>query len=132
MQPHPSTELDQGSPRHRSRITARTHRRTEPESPRERSRPVSPRLDLPGRAQASREARLEAARGLGRCLHGRGGDRQVNKALHTIIVGRVKSDPETLAYVHRRIDEGLFKSDIKRLLKRFLARQGLKTDLSQN
>jgi len=66
-------------------------------------------------------------------LH-RGGDRQANKALHMIIVGRMKNHPETLAYVERRLAEGLSKNDIKRALKRFLARQvfnDLKTDLSQ-
>ncbi|TAM66255.1 MAG: IS110 family transposase [Microbacteriaceae bacterium] len=66
-------------------------------------------------------------------LH-RGGDRQANKALHMIIVGRMKNHPETLTYLQRRLAEGLSKNDIKRALKRFLARQvfnDLKTDLSQ-
>jgi transposase len=66
-------------------------------------------------------------------LH-RGGDRQANKALHMIIVGRMKKHPETVAYVERRLAEGLSKNDIKRALKRFVARQvfnDLKTDLSR-
>lgn len=66
-------------------------------------------------------------------LH-RGGDRQANKALHMIIVGRMKAHPETLAYVQRRLADGLSKNDIKRALKRFLARQvfnDLKTDLNR-
>ncbi|WP_308467310.1 IS110 family RNA-guided transposase [Rathayibacter soli] len=66
-------------------------------------------------------------------LH-RGGDRQANKALHMIIVGRMKNHPETLAYLQRRLAEGLSKNDIKRALKRFLARQvfnDLKTDLNR-
>lgn len=66
-------------------------------------------------------------------LH-RGGDRQANKALHMIIVGRLKRHPETIAYLERRLAEGLSKNDIKRALKRFVARQvfnDLKTDLSR-
>jgi len=66
-------------------------------------------------------------------LH-RGGDRQANKALHMIIVGRLKHHPETIAYLQRILAEGLSKNDIKRALKRFLARQvynDLKTDLSR-
>jgi transposase len=66
-------------------------------------------------------------------LH-RGGDRQANKALHMIIIGRKRNDPDTIVYVQRRLAEGLSKNDIKRALKRFLARQvfnDLKTDLSR-
>jgi transposase len=65
-------------------------------------------------------------------LH-RGGDRQANKSLHMIIVGRLKYDPETRDYINRRINDGLSKSDAMRALKRFLARRvynDLKTDLS--
>lgn len=62
----------------------------------------------------------------------RGGDRQANKALHMIAVGRLKSHPETIAYTTRRTTEGLSKLDIIRCLKRAIARQtynDLKTDL---
>lgn len=65
-------------------------------------------------------------------LH-RGGDRQANKALHMIIIGRMKHDPETRAYITRRQTEGLSKLDAIRALKRFLARRiynDLKTDLN--
>ena len=64
----------------------------------------------------------------------RGGDRQANKALHMIAVGRLKTHPETLAYTARRTAEGLDKKDIIRCLKRAIARQtynDLKTDLLQ-
>lgn len=62
----------------------------------------------------------------------RGGDRQANKALHLIAVGRLKGHSETLAYVHRRSSEGLSHLDIIRCLKRAIAREtytALKTDL---
>lgn len=65
-------------------------------------------------------------------LH-RGGDRQANRALHMIIVGRLQRHPETIAYFERRLAAGLSKNDITRALKRFVARQvfnDLKTDLS--
>lgn len=64
----------------------------------------------------------------------RGGDRQANKALHLIAVGRLKAHPETRAYLERRTREGLSKLDILRCLKRAIAREtyhALKTDLLQ-
>ena len=48
----------------------------------------------------------------------RGGDRQLNRALHTVVLHRRQHDPATKAYIARRIAEG--KS--RRLLKRYLAR----------
>ena len=65
-------------------------------------------------------------------LH-RGGDRQANKVLHMIVIGRLKNDPKTRDYMTRRQAEGLSKKDIIRCLKRYVARevfQALKTDLS--
>jgi hypothetical protein len=32
----------------------------------------------------------------------RGGDRQLNRSLHTIVITRMRSDPDTIAYVERR------------------------------
>ncbi len=63
-------------------------------------------------------------------LH-RGGDRQANRALHLIVVGRLKNHPPTIAYAARRSAEGLSKKDIIRCLKRYVAREvfnALKTD----
>ncbi|MFD8723179.1 transposase [Streptomyces sp. NPDC059629] len=45
----------------------------------------------------------------------RGGDRQANRALHTIVLVRMRHDPRTL--------EGLKTKDIFRCLKRFVARE---------
>jgi transposase len=53
----------------------------------------------------------------------RGGDRQLNRALHTIIVSRRKHHEATIAYVDRRLREGKSTREGIRCLKRFLARQ---------
>jgi transposase len=52
----------------------------------------------------------------------RGGDRQLNRALHTIILHRRQHDPTTRDYIARRISEGKSTRDATRLLKRYLAR----------
>lgn len=55
-------------------------------------------------------------------LH-RGGDRQVNRALHLIAVCRLHYDQRTRDYAARRLAEGLSKKDILRCLKRFVPRK---------
>lgn len=65
-------------------------------------------------------------------LH-RGGDRQANRALHMIIIGRMKNDPRTQAYVAKKLAEGHSKRDAIRALKRYLCREilaALKHDLN--
>lgn len=52
----------------------------------------------------------------------RGGDRQLNRALHTIVVSRRKHHPQTIAYVARRQREGKSVREALRCLKRYLAR----------
>ena len=52
----------------------------------------------------------------------RGGDRQLNRALHTIVLHRRQHDPATRDYIARRIAEGKSSRDAVRLLKRYLAR----------
>lgn len=52
----------------------------------------------------------------------RGGDRQLNMALDIIAKTRMRLDEKTKAYVERRTAEGLSYREIKRCLKRFLAR----------
>jgi transposase len=51
------------------------------------------------------------------------GDRQLNRALHTIVMVRIRQDPETKAYVQRRVEQGRSTREIKRCLKRYVARQ---------
>lgn len=53
----------------------------------------------------------------------RGGDRQLNRALHTIVVSRRKHHAPTLAYVDRRLGEGKSAREAIRCLKRYVARQ---------
>jgi hypothetical protein len=51
------------------------------------------------------------------------GDRQLNCALHTIVLSRLHTDPQTQAYAARRLAEGKTMREIKRCLKRYLARR---------
>jgi transposase len=53
----------------------------------------------------------------------RPGDRQLNRALHTIIVSRQVHHSETKTYVARRTAEGKSPREIKRCRKRHLARR---------
>jgi transposase len=53
----------------------------------------------------------------------RGGDRQANRALWTIVISRLASDPDTKAYMERRVKEGRSKREIIRILKRYVARE---------
>ncbi|TML83313.1 MAG: IS110 family transposase [Actinobacteria bacterium] len=53
----------------------------------------------------------------------RGGDRQLNRALHTIILQRHQHHAITKDYIERRIAEGKSRREANRLLKRYLARR---------
>lgn len=53
----------------------------------------------------------------------RAGDRQLNRALHTIVLSRLTHHQETKAYAARRSAEGKTPREIKRCLKRHLARR---------
>lgn len=61
----------------------------------------------------------------GRMRLNRGGDRRANSALHTIVVRRMRYDPETRAYVERRRSgvRPLGRAEIMRCLKRYVARE---------
>jgi len=52
----------------------------------------------------------------------RGGDRQLNCALHRIAVTRARTDPRTRAYLDRKLAEGKTRPEAYRCLKRHLAR----------
>jgi len=53
----------------------------------------------------------------------RGGNRDANRALHTICMFRMGRDRRTQAYVARRTAEGKSKREIIRCLKRYVARE---------
>lgn len=53
----------------------------------------------------------------------RGGDRQLNNAIHTIALSRSLHHAETRAYLERRISEGKTKREAMRSLKRHLSRR---------
>jgi transposase len=53
----------------------------------------------------------------------RGGDRALNCAIHTIALTRIRSCPRTRAYIHRRTAEGKTPREIRRCLKRYIARE---------
>lgn len=55
-------------------------------------------------------------------LH-RGGDRQLNRALHVIAITRSRLDPETRAYLDKKRAEGKSNREALRCLKRHLARR---------
>jgi transposase len=50
------------------------------------------------------------------------GDRQLNRALHTIVLSRIRYDQATRDYVERRTRQGKTTREIKRCLKRYIAR----------
>ena len=84
-------------------------------------------------AKLTGTAPLPASSGKSRAMRiNRGGDRQANKALHLIAIGRLKNHPATISYRQRRETEGLSLRDIIRCLKRAIARnvyQALRKDL---
>lgn len=53
----------------------------------------------------------------------RAGDRQLNRALHTVVLSRLQHHRPTKAYAARRTQEGKSSREIKRCLKRAIARQ---------
>jgi len=57
----------------------------------------------------------------------RGGDRRLNRALHMAVITRMTHDPETRAYAERRRAQGRTTKEIRRCLKRYLARQLYRT-----
>lgn len=57
----------------------------------------------------------------------RGGDRQLNRALNTIVLTRMRTDQVTRDYVARRRNQGRSTKEIMRCLKRYVARQLFRT-----
>src|SRR5699024_1519833 len=57
----------------------------------------------------------------------RGGDRKLNSALHMVTVTKMTHDPETRAYVDKRRAEQKTDREIRRCLKRYIARRVFRT-----
>lgn len=74
--------------------------------------------NLAGTAPIPASSGLTTRHRLNRC-----GDRQLNRALHTIALNRMRYDSTTRAYVARRQAEGRTDREIRRCLKRYIARQ---------
>jgi transposase len=53
----------------------------------------------------------------------RGGDRQLNRTLHTIAQSRTRNDPATQRYIERRLAEGKSEREARRCLKRYIVRR---------
>jgi transposase len=53
----------------------------------------------------------------------RSGDRQLNQALHVVVLTRLRYDPATRAYAQRRRTDGKTNREIRRCLVRYVARQ---------
>jgi hypothetical protein len=56
-----------------------------------------------------------------------GGDRALNRAIHTIAAPRMRCCSSPQAYVARRRAEGKSDKEIRRCLKRYIARQLFRT-----
>lgn len=57
----------------------------------------------------------------------RGGDRDLNRALHVVAITRMRCHPETVAYETRRRSEEKTHKDVRRSVKRSLARRLYRT-----
>jgi transposase len=57
----------------------------------------------------------------------RGGDRALNRAIHTIAIVRMRSCSRTRAYVERRTAEGKSSREIRRIIKRYITRELYRT-----
>lgn len=53
----------------------------------------------------------------------RGGDRSLNSALHMVAISKMTTDPETRDYVAKRPADGKTDREIRRCLKRYIARR---------
>ena len=74
-------------------------------------------------AQLGGTAPIEASSGqVVRHRLNRGGDRQLNRALHTIALTRARAHTPTQTYIARRVSQGKSERDARRCLKRYLAR----------
>jgi transposase len=62
----------------------------------------------------------------------RAGDRQANKAIHRVVLVRMRYDSRTRSYVARRRQEGKSTKEIMRCLKRYVARDSTNSSFTRN
>ena len=75
-------------------------------------------------AKLAGSAPIEASSGLtDRHRLSRYGDRQLNQAISTVTLTRIKLDPRTKTYIERRRAQGKHYRDIRRCLKNYIARE---------
>jgi transposase len=89
--------------------------------------------EIAGAARFASDAKLARAAGLApipissgktnRHRLDRGGNRQINAAIHRVAVTRARCHPETRAYIDRKRSEGKTSTEAIRCLKRHLARR---------
>lgn len=60
------------------------------------------------------------------------GDRQLNKAIHIVVLHRLRHDPATIVYAERRRAQGKTDREIRRCLKRYVFRQRSNNLLTDN
>jgi hypothetical protein len=83
---------------------------------------VSPR-PVPQRGRLRRHAPIPASSGrTARHRVNPHGDRNANRALHTIAISRFRHHQPAIAYAARRTTEGKTTREIRRCIKRYLAR----------
>ena len=58
-----------------------------------------------------------------------GGNQDANRALHVMVLNRMRREPRTQRYVARRTAEGKTKKEAMRCLKRYIAREAYRTIL---
>jgi transposase len=75
-------------------------------------------------AKLAGSAPIEASTGItDRHRLSRYGDRQLNRAITTVLLTRIKHDPRTKTYIERRRQQGKHYTDIRRCLKNYIARE---------
>ena len=83
-------------------------------------------LTVPGSAEAGRRWPVLRSPSGAACQTQPGSNRQVSNAIHTIAIIRAKHQPETRAYLDRRIAEGKTKREALRALRRHISRDVFK------
>ena len=78
---------------------------------------------MDARGQSPDEAAFASLAGIVRHRLNRGRDRPLNSALHMVAVVRITHDDETRGYVEKRRAEGHTRKEIRRCIKRYLARR---------